>query len=78
VILPYAVMLVGMVRGMVIMRTLSTGTAPLTDTAPEMVRVFLHGAAAAEPFNAHSGLGSPNTTIVCPAGTATYCRLSIM
>jgi len=43
----YAVMLVGMVRGMVIMRTLSTGTAPLTDTAPEMVRVFLHGAAAA-------------------------------
>lgn len=41
----YAVMLVGMVRGMVIMRTLSGGTAPLTDTAPEMVRVFLHGAA---------------------------------
>jgi AcrR family transcriptional regulator len=42
----YAVMLVGMVRGMVIMRTLSAGTVPLTDTAPEMVRVFLHGAAA--------------------------------
>ena len=46
----YAVMLVGMVRGMVIMRTLSTGTAPLTDTAPEMVRVFLHGAAENSEF----------------------------
>lgn len=40
----YAAMLVGMVRGMVVMRTLSRGGAPLSDTAPEMVRVFLDGA----------------------------------